>query len=187
MAKDIDAFKNSANSNGGYYIGRYEAGDALATSTSRTSSTSDSNPIVCKTGVYPYNWITQLQAASLCQNMYNSNNFTSDLINSYAWDTAIMFIQKCSGDDDYSWQKRLQNTLAKCGEATNGKEKDVRCNIYDMSSNTQEWSSETNPTKNYPCVYRGGYYGNDYYTCYRYDSSTINNSISTSCRPTLYF
>ena len=36
--------------------------------------------------------------------MYSSSNFESDLINSYAWDTAIVFIQEFSGDTDYSRQ-----------------------------------------------------------------------------------
>lgn len=107
IAKNINAFVNSATTNGGYYIGRYESGDALATDSSRGTSSSDRNPMVCKTGVYPYNWIEQSQAANLCQNMYNSKNYTSDLINSYAWDTAIVFIQECSGDKEYSMQKRL--------------------------------------------------------------------------------
>ena len=159
-AKDIAEFVTKTLSTGGYYIGRYEAGDALATNTSRTSSSSDTNPIVCKTGIYPYNCITQPQAASLCQNMYSSNSFTSDLINSYAWDTAIVFIQECSGDKDYSRQNRLQTTIAKCGEATDGANKDVRCNIYDMSGNTFEWSTETNSGTTYPCVTRGGLFNN---------------------------
>ena len=186
IAKDINAFKNSANANGGYYIGRYEAGDALATSSTRTESTSDTNPIVCKTGVYPYNYVTQLQAASLCQNMYSSSNFTSDLINSYAWDTAIVFIQECSGDKDYSRQNRLQTTLAKCGEATDGANKDVRCNIYDMAGNTVEWTTETHFGTAIPCVLRGGRYNVCDYTSARNTYSTTLYGDLIACRSTLY-
>ena len=187
IAKDINAFKNSANANGGYYIGRYEAGDALATSSARRSNTSDTNPIVCKTGVYPYSYITQPQAASLCQNMYSSNNFTSDLINSYAYDTAIVFIQECSGDKDYSRQNRLQTTLAKCGEATDGANKDVRCNIYDMAGNTIELTTETYSYTGNPCGSRGGNFGSSiFYTSGRYGSGTSGRDSSIACRPTLY-
>ena len=188
IAKNINAFVNSATTNGGYYIGRYEAGDALATSSSRSSSTMDTNPIVCKTGVYPYTWIEQSQAADLCQNMYNSEKYTSDLINSYAWDTAIVFIQECSGDTDYSRQKRLQTTIAKCGESSNGTNKDVKCNIYDMAGCVREWTTETDTTDNDNCVSRGGaYFANFYYTGYRYTASNSYNSGSIAARPTLYF
>ena len=45
-AKDIESFITKSLSSGGYYIGRYEAGDATATNSARTSSTSDTNPIV---------------------------------------------------------------------------------------------------------------------------------------------
>ena len=56
-AKNLEDFVTKALTSGGYYIGRYEAGDATATSSARTSSTSDTNPIVSKAGVYPYTYI----------------------------------------------------------------------------------------------------------------------------------
>ena len=196
IAKDIDAFKNSANANGGYYIGRYEAGDALATSSERTESTSDTNPIVCKTGVYPYTWITQPQASSLCQNMYSSSNFTSDLINSYAWDTAILFIQECSGDKNYSRQigKNTKNSLQKVGESilanvdSEDESRDVRCNIYDMAGNTYEWTTETHSYTGTPCVGRGGSCTNsNYCTSNRVNNYGTSSSIHyLACRTTLY-
>ena len=196
IAKDIDAFKNSANANGGYYIGRYEAGDALATSSERTESTSDTNPIVCKTGVYPYTWITQPQASSLCQNMYSSSNFTSDLINSYAWDTAILFIQECSGDKNYSRQigKNTKNSLQKVGESilanvdSEDESRDVRCNIYDMAGNTYEWTAETHSYTGTPCVGRGGSCTNsNYCTSNRVNNYGTSSSIHyLACRTTLY-
>ena len=160
-AKDLESFILKSTSRGGYYIGRYEAGDAYATTTARTSSSSDSNPVVCKKDFYPYNFTTQSTIASLCQGMYNSNYFESDLSNSYAWDTAIVFIQTFSGDKDYSRQIRLQNTIAKCSEATDGKNKDIRCNIYDMAGNTSEYITEWCSTSNNPCVIRGGCFAND--------------------------
>ena len=161
IAKDINDFIEKANSSGGYYIGRYEAGDAYATNSARTGTSSVSNPnnpITCKSGVYPYTYISQADASNLCQNMYSSSNFESDLINSYAWDTAIVFIQEFSGDTDYSGQYSLRKTLAKCGEATSGTNNDEKCNIYDMAGNTMEWSTETGSNTSTRCVSRGGYY-----------------------------
>ena len=196
IAKDINDFIEKANSSGGYYIGRYEAGDATATSSARTSSTSDTNPIVSKAGVYPYNYITQSQASSLCQGMYSSSNFESDLINSYAWDTAIVFIQAFSGDTDYSRQvgRNTARAVQKCGESIlyynldEGDEaQDKRCNIYDMAGNTMERITETNSNTDTPCVTRGGhYYITISYTRDRDPSTTTASSESTSARPTLY-
>ena len=186
-AKNLEQFISKATTSGGYYIGRYEAGDANATDSARTSSTSDDNPLVCKSGVYPYNYVTQSQASSLSQGMYSSSNFESDLINSYAWDTAIVFIQTFSGDSDYWEQNRLQSTLARCGEATDGTNRDVRCNIYDMAGNTYEWTTETGSYTNYPCVFRGGVCdSSSYYTSYRDYSSTTHSNVNSSFRPTLY-
>ena len=189
-AKDIEAFVTKVLTSGGYYIGRYEAGDATTTSSARTGTndvSNPNNPITCKAGVYPYNYINQADASKLCQEMYSSSNFESDLINSYAWDTAIVFIQEFSGDTDYSMQNRLQTTLAKCGEATDGKNNDIKCNIYDMAGNTREWSTETVSYSSTPCVGRGGNCINtSYYTSYRDFSNTINCHPYISCRPTLY-
>ena len=198
IAKNLEDFITKATTSHGYYIGRYEAGDATATNSARTSSTIDTNPIVCKTGVYPYNWITQPQASSLCQNMYSSDNFQSDLINSYAWDTAIVFIQEFSGDTNYS-QQRGRNTaraLQKCGESIldynldeGDVAQDIRCNIYDMAGNTWEWSTETCSYPHAPCVTRGGYYNNsttDYTSVRGYGGTTNSGYGYGSCRPTLY-
>ena len=186
-AKDIKDFVIKTLSSGGYYIGRYEAGDALATYSARHEGSGTNNQIVCKSGVYPYSYVTQPQAASLCQNMYNNTNFISDLINSYAWDTAILFIQECSGDRIYSRQTRLQNTLAKCGEATDGTRNDVRCNIYDMAGNTREWLTETFSHSDIPCVTTGGVFDiSYYYTSYRYYQHIVDSIYYIAFRVILY-
>ena len=87
IAKDIEKFKTSANSNHGYYIGRYEAGV--------------NGFMVCKSGKGVWNWVTQYEASELSRDMYGSEaKVTSDLINSYAWDTAIVFIQECGTENN---------------------------------------------------------------------------------------
>ena len=182
----INSFIQSVRENGGYYIARYEAGDANATATAdRGSSSPKDNPLVVKSGQYVYNNVNQSQASNLCQNLYSEVN--SDLVNSYAWDTAILFIQKYSGDTDYSRQTRLQSTLAKTGEATDGENKDVRCNIYDMAGNCWEWTTETFSYSNRPCVHRGGYYfDSDIYTSDRGSSRSTSAGSNNSFRPLLY-
>ena len=194
-AKNLKDFVEKATTSKGYYIGRYEAGDALATTTSRINSTSDKNPIVCKAGVYPYNYVTQPQASSLARGMYSSSNFESDLINSYAWDTAIVFIQTFSEDGNYSRQIGINtaSALQKCGESilksvdSGDKAQDIRCNIYDMAGNTVEWTTETSFYQSLPSVRCGGYCdGSDYYTSYRDPGTLTGNSYRYSFRPTLY-
>ena len=193
-AKDIEAFAIKTIINGGYYIGRYKGGDANATNEERTDSSRDDNPVVCRTGVYPYNYVTQSQASSLCQDMYNNSNFTSDLINSYAWDTAIVFIQKCSEDTNYSQQvgKNTRSAIQKVGESilanvdTGDEAKDVRCNIYDMAGNTWEWTTETYP-ETAPCVYRGGGCNSiSNQTSYRNGFGTTASYFNFAIRPILY-
>lgn len=123
--------------------------------------------------------------------MYSQEqDYTSDLINSYAWDTAILFIQEFSGDEDYSGQSRLQSTEAKTGEATDGNVKDVRCNIYDMAGNASEWTTETcnNREGKYPCTSRGGRHNDaGYNTKHRIGDTTINAHQIFSFRPIIYF
>ena len=183
-------FRKSAIENGGYYIGRYEARDGVTTS-ARGSSTSDTNQLVCTASNYVYNYVTQSQAASLSQGMYAENsNFTSDLVNSYAWDTAIDFLQKCDNRTDkttpYSRQNSLNTSLATQG-TNNLETKDQICNIFDMASNCYEWTTETYSLASSPCVARGGIYIlSSSYTAYRGNGSTSNSNAGLAFRPLLY-
>ena len=184
-AKSITNFKNSVVQNGGYYIGRYEA----RTATARNAAGNALTQITEKGTENVYNYVTQLQAAQLSQNMYNSDKFTSDLINSYAWDTAIVFIQNCGTNTKYSRQNRLNTSLAQTGtnSLTDTSKIDVQCNIYDMASNIVEWTTETSGYSSYPCVSRGGYYNDsDYCTSGRDYNNTSVSSSRVGFRPLLY-
>ena len=185
VAKSISDFKTSALKNGGYYIGRYEA----RTATARNAAGNALTQITEKGTENVYNYVTQLQAAQLSQNMYNSDKFTSDLINSYAWDTAIVFIQNCGTNTKYSRQNRLNTSLAQTGtnSLTDTSKIDVQCNIYDMASNIVEWTTETSGYSSYPCVSRGGYYNDsDYCTSGRDYNNTSVSSSRVGFRPLLY-
>ena len=183
VAKNIVNFTNSVKANGGYYIGRYEA----RTTTARTASGNALTQITEKGTDQVYNYVTQKQAAEQAQGMYTSNNFTSDLMNSYAWDTAITFIQKCTDKTNYANQTSLNKSLSQTG-TTN----DNPCNIFDMASNVWEWTTETSSRissatlSEAPCAYRGGLYGNSrYYTSYRGDTGLSDSSNIIGFRPLL--
>ena len=177
IAKNITKFKNSVATNGGYYIGRYEA----RTATARNAAGNALTQITEKGTENVYNYVTQLQAAQLSQNMYNSDKFTSDLINSYAWDTAIVFIQNCGTNTKYSRQKSLNTSLSQTGTT-----EDIQCNIYDMASNICEWTTETSDGSSNPCVYRGGFYGFSYTCTNIRDRNTSDSSGLVGFRPLLY-
>ena len=179
-ARNLGDFLTSAKQKCGYYIGRYEAGNL-------------SNTVVCKEGQTIYNYITQSTASSLAQGMYadgySSGTFSSDLINSYAWDTAIAFIQKFSTELDASNYSNLNKST---NFTTTGTNKDEYCNINDMSGNVSEWSTETYSNGGTsPNVSRGGYFGaysgtTSRYTKYRNYLGENYSSSNVGFRPILY-
>ena len=191
-AKDIAIFKTKAESNHGYYIGRYEARDKSATS-ARTSSSVETNQLVCTANNYVYNFISQSEAAELSRGMYSDSNFESDLMNSYAWDTAIVFLQKfdnrANKTKPYSRQNSLNNSLASQGtnNLSDASKQDVICNVYDMASNCYECTTETYSDSNRPCAIRGGFYSSSsYYESNRSSCDTNYSSSILSFRSLLY-
>ena len=164
IAKDLAGFVNSVKLNGGYYLARYEASygsgssvtdykplSKVSTGTPRTSSSTS------LTKGMLWNYVTQIEAAKISRNMYKNDNSVgveSDLVNSYAWDTAIVYIQ-AMGNENYANKSDGNGTLKNTG--TTG---DKVCNIYDMASNCFEWSTEytTKANNSYvdPSTRRGG-------------------------------
>ncbi|MGN1270110.1 MAG: hypothetical protein ACI4UU_04500 [Clostridia bacterium] len=211
-AKDLASFVDSVKTKGGYYIARYEASygsgynsdgatDDLKYANAKPlskPSTANSEDSMDYTPGTLWNYITQLNAAKVARNMYAGNKdinnnevgVESDLINSYAWDTAIVFIQKYSSNTAYSKQTSENTSLANTGERTGTTDK--VCNIYDMASNNAEWSTEYSTYISsryaYPCMNIGGVYtgSNYYYTATRYDCRATDSGDNISFRFILY-
>ena len=206
-AKNLTSFISSAKTNGGYYLARYEAGiDALSDQYTYASCSGQgasmtygipANEIakdgtvkpLSKAGKGVWNAVTHPEAAAICQNANFGSGVNGDLCNSFAWDTAIDFIQKCGANSSYANQDGTSTTghiattgtnLLKSTEAV-----DVQCNIYDMAGNCHEWNTETYTYTYGPCVYRGGYY-NYYYTSSRDNNDTAFRSQYLSFRSVLY-
>ena len=57
-------------------------------------------------------------------------HLSTKLINSYSWDTAIVFIQNYSDNSNYA-----NKTSVNSSKLNTGKAGDKVCNIYDMASN----------------------------------------------------
>ena len=188
-ARDLKTFIETSLANGGYYIARYEA-----------SKNTTTNKIESKYDKTVLKNITQPNAAKIAREMYGEVKendklvYASDLVNSYAWDTAIIFIQTYSTGTDASMYAS-KNKGPTDGQKNTGLSNDKYCNIWDMSGNASEWTTEysTDSGDSYfgPCVIRGGSYhtagGGAYgYTSNR-DSSDAANSFSYGgLRPLLY-
>ena len=173
IAKNLASFVESVKENYGYYLGRYEASYGSGSSVADykpLSQVSKATSFSASTVGSLWNNVTQIDAAKISRNMYSENDnvgVESDLVNSYAWDTAIVFIQEM-GNVNYA--NRVDNN----GNLKNtGMTGDKVCNIYDLSSNCMEWTTEYSPYNSgnyaYSCVFRGGAYDiKNYYTAYRY-------------------
>ena len=152
-ALNLKDFIDSVKTNGGYYIARYEA--SYGTDEKANSKISTGTPATLsnttKTEGMLWNYISQINATTASKNLYSTVN--SDLINSYAWDTAIVYIQNFSGDTDYSRQNSLNTSLANTGVNS-----DEKCKINDMASNAYEWTTEycthASSSNAGPCTYR---------------------------------
>ena len=158
-ALNLKEFIDSVKANGGYYIARYEASYGTdGKANSKVSSSYSAITAPTKEGTL-WNFVTQLSAATASRGLYNTA--TTDLVNSYAWDTAIIYIQNFSGDADYSYQSSKNTSLSNTGK--NG---DEMCKINDMASNTLEWTTEyVNYKENSrvcPCAPRGGLLNNNF-------------------------
>jgi len=183
-ARDLKTFIEMSLANGGYYIARYEA-------------SGDSSKIYSKYNQTVLTNITQPEAASLAREMYGEvkeNNeliYASDLVNSYAWDTAIIFIQTYSTETDAS---NYASKNKGASFANTGINNDKYCNIWDMSGNVFEWTTESSTYSSAnsfcPCVRRGGYCSTHgiagSYTSYRNNFYTAYSDSIHGLRPLLY-
>ena len=184
-ARNLAEFISTSLSNGGYYIARFEASETTSKIYSKYNQ-----PVLTD--------IPQPEAASLAREMYGEvkeNNeliYASDLVNSYAWDTAIIFIQTYSTEEKASTYASQNKSTS---FANTGKNNDKYCNIWDMSGNAYEFTTEYS-TRSVdriftPCVRRGGYYrtGNGIdldYTSNRFCHSTTYSFSLYGLRPLLY-
>ena len=184
-ARNLAEFISTSLSNGGYYIARFEASGTASKITSKYNQT-----VLTR--------ITQPNAAKAAREMYGEikeNNklvYASDLVNSYAWDTAIIFIQTYgTGEDASSYASKNKSTSF----SKTGINNDKYCNIWDMSGNAFEWTTEYSTGSSNSdftaCVSRGGCYGTGngrayYCTSFRDNGTTTVSVSDTSLRPLLY-
>ncbi len=170
--------KASVESYKGYYIGRYEAGDkeSTASQTMRVSGATVSNTVTVKKSQVPYNWVTKTQSQTLAEGMATKQGYKAKtkLCSSYAWDTAIAFIQTKATNYGSDSKEGNYNDLGltsykdiKGASKTKAASESVLiptgqttpvCNIYDMGGNVWEWTTEKTSSTSLICTRRGGAY-----------------------------
>ena len=122
---------------------------------------------MCKAGVDAYTNVTRDTAKTQAEAMYSGNTdikATTELISSYAWDTALNFICQTNADG-YELATTTDETKANIGTSnktqTGKYEADKYSNIHDFLGNVREWtteySSSSSSDRTYPCVIRGGF------------------------------
>ena len=175
--------KTSVERYKGFYIGRYEAGDKESTGAKTLRSSNDvTKTVTIKANQTPYNYVKRAQAKSLAEAFATKQGYKAKtkLVSSYAWDTAIAFIQKSVSD--YGIRSPQGNyidttfTYTDITGARQTKEKNSDilvptgqttpvCNIYDMGGNVWEWTTESSRITSTPYAVRGGIYAT-YFSIY---------------------
>ena len=190
IVAQIKAEKASVAQYGGYYIGRYEVG--------RNSDTA-----VVKYNQTPYASITWSTAYGLAKKIITNSEATSYLCSSYAWDTAVNFIQNNSTAKNYAtsiegfngnWNPQevkdpSGNVIKPAGtsQQLNTGLTTQFCNIFDMGGNEAEFTTESNPGTSETVVLRGGGYNGDHFPAgYRWDCNSGRAYIFYGFRATLF-
>lgn len=146
LPKDLVGFSSSANSNNGFFIARYMSSQSSIS----TAMAKYDEPYWCEM----YN----NTASSYARTMYDMQGIESDLINSYAYDTVLVFIQKFSGYDTFS----IGTPYSPSGNPIKtGKAGDVACNIFDMGRSRYCYTTEILDTTYNRKPARGGSEGPD--------------------------
>ena len=189
IVAQIKAEKASVAQYGGYYIGRYEVGK-------------NSDTAVVKYGQTPYAEITWSTAYGLAKKIITNSEVNSYLCSSYAWDTAVNFIQNNSTAKNYAtsiegfngnWNPQevkdpSGNVIKPAGtsQQLNTGLTTQFCNIFDMGGNEAEFTTELNPGTSGTVVLRGGYYNSSDPAGYRWDTNSGNADIVLGFRATLF-
>ena len=191
IVAQIKAEKTSVAKYGGYYIGRYEVGK-------------NGDTAVVKYNQTPYASITWSTAYGLAKKIITNSEATSYLCSSYAWDTAVNFIQNNSTAKNYAtsiegfngnWNPQevkdpSGNVIKPAGtsQQLNTGLTTQFCNIFDMGGNEAEFTTELNPGTSETVVLRGGgyYYNLGFPAGYRWDSGSGDAYVSYGFRATLF-
>ena len=187
IVTQVKSEKESISKYGGYYIGRYEVGDEDGTA-------------VIKYDKMPKTDVKWIEAYDLAKNIGSDKCATTYLCSSYAWDTAINFIQNNgfpnyakAREDDYNenWYDKM--VIWNGGSKPSGTSQKLetgkttaKCNIFDMGGNVVEYTTEVIPNLNKSIVQRGGGYHYSIPAGNRIGGDTAHSSMYDGFRATLF-
>ena len=185
-AKEYAEMVKSVYKNGGFYIGRYEAGSK----TERTNTSNGTTEMVVKKDQFPYNYVGWGVSTSdyisdvvygnlnqgkgavyLSKNMYEGKDVgvTSTLCYGAQWDAVLDFIkdeEHIVTDTRSNWGNLYTGILANTGSS----DAYVAKNIYDVAGNMYEWTMTVSTFyEGSRCMRSGGF-----------------RTIGTSASPALY-
>ena len=155
----------SVYENGGFWIGRYEAGiETNRTASGTVAPLSKAGTV--ENAVYPYTYVTCSQAQTLASKLSTGKSYTSSLMFGVQWDlvlkhievkevakgTTLATIQSALRSDSSSWGNYNRLSLILTGSNETYK----KMNIYDLAGNVWEWTLEYTATSGNPCANRGG-------------------------------
>ena len=164
--EDETAYNNLKNSmlksvyeNGGFYVGRYEAGIDTTTGTNRTENNdmnSDGKYIIeqmptplSKADAYPYTYVTRTQAQNLANNV-NSGNKKSSLMFGVQWDLVLAFMSKDTAKvTDTSILTSNSTTIGNYSDSEFQLSQTGQYAVYSDYSLSSTWNSSTIPTTNF--------------------------------------
>ena len=190
IVAQIKAEKTSVAKYGGYYIGRYEVGK-------------NGDTAVVKYNQTPYAEITWSTAYGLAKKIITNSEVNSYLCSSYAWDTAVNYIQNNSTAKNYAtsiegfngnWNPQAVkdpsgNVIKPAGtsQQLNTGLTTQFCNIFDIGGNEAEFTTELNPGTSETVVLRGGRYNFGHSPAgYRWDDGSGDANVGYGFRATLF-
>lgn len=150
--KETELYIEQVNKNGGFYIARYEASkDGGKVESKLTTETTEL-----------WNNISQTSAIENVENSFRGNNYISSLPTGSAWDRTLCWLyetgEKSIVDivgDSKNWGNYKNDIFSQTTDLINtGSKVETKANnIYDLSGNLWEWTSENYNESNK--VYRG--------------------------------
>lgn len=149
---NYDEMLKSVKKYGGFYVGRYETGDADATE--QRSAATEAHNVSIKKNQIVYNYVmwgnNESGAKDLAESMYkDSSSVKSTLMYGIQWDTVMNFIKEDvdlnnsnawgNYKDSSGYATENSGNIQKTGTSEYWKVK----NIYDLAGNVGEWTMES--------------------------------------------
>ena len=180
----------SVYENGGFWVGRYEAG----IKENRTASGDATAVPLTKANLYPYTYVTRTQAKVLAEQV-ESGQYESSLLFGVQWDLTLKYFERKNAvtvkeltEDSSKWGNYI-NKLWKVNEripkysidsgksfvncpyskdeiesvalTTGATNEFSKMNIYDIAGNMWEWTLEISYNTSLLCTNRGGGYSHE--------------------------